>query len=34
MAEDIGGNKGRTMILDLKNGIVQIKTVGMGVKEI
>jgi chemotaxis protein CheD len=34
LGEDIGGNKGRTMIFDLKNGIVQIKTVGMGIKEI
>lgn len=34
LAEDTGGNKGRTMILDLKTGTVQIKTVGMGIKEI
>ncbi|WP_027625852.1 chemotaxis protein CheD [Clostridium lundense] len=34
LAEDIGGNKGRTMIFDTSNGVVQIKTVGMGVKEI
>lgn len=34
VAEDIGGNKGRTMIFHTSNGIVQIKTVGIGVKEI
>lgn len=34
LSEDIGGNKGRTMIFDACNGIVQIKTVGMGIKEI
>ncbi|WP_097025912.1 chemotaxis protein CheD [Clostridium peptidivorans] len=34
LAEDTGGNKGRTMILDLKTGTVQIKTVGIGIKEI
>lgn len=34
LAEDTGGNKGRTMILDLKTGTVLIKTVGMGIKEI
>lgn len=34
IAEDIGGNKGRTMIFDTCNGIVQIKTVGLGIKEI
>ncbi|PRR79381.1 Chemoreceptor glutamine deamidase CheD [Clostridium liquoris] len=34
LSEDIGGNKGRTMIFDTANGTVQIKTVGMGVKEI
>lgn len=33
IAEDVGGNKGRTMILNTTDGIVQIKTVGMGVKE-
>lgn len=32
--EDIGGNKGRTMILDTSGFIVQIKTVGMGTKEL
>lgn len=34
LAEEVGGNKGRTMILDTSNGIVQIKTVGVGMKEI
>jgi chemotaxis protein CheD len=34
IAEDIGGNKGRTMIFDTYNGVVQIKTVGLGIKEI
>lgn len=33
ISEDIGGNKGRTMIFDISNGIVQIKTVGIGIKE-
>jgi chemotaxis protein CheD len=32
--EDVGGNKARTMILNTENGIVEIKTVGMGVTEI
>lgn len=34
ISEDTGGNKGRTMIFDTTNGIVQIKTVGLGIKEI
>lgn len=34
IAEDIGGNKGRTVIFDTCNGIVQIKTVGLDIKEI
>jgi chemotaxis protein CheD len=34
ISEDVGGNKGRTMIFDTSNGIVQIKTVGIGIKEI
>jgi chemotaxis protein CheD len=34
IAEDVGGNKGRTMILDTTDGIVLIKTVGMGVREL
>ncbi|MHC6179270.1 chemotaxis protein CheD [Clostridium sp. JNZ X4-2] len=34
LAEDLGGNKGRTMIFDTSDGGVKIKTVGIGVKEI
>lgn len=34
LAEEVGGKKGRTMILDTSSGIVKIKTVGMGIKEI
>ena len=34
IAIDIGGNKGRTMILNGLNGVVQIRTVGIGIKEI
>lgn len=34
IGEDIGGNKGRTMIFETSTGIVQIKTVGLGTKEI
>lgn len=34
LGEDIGGNKGRTMIFDTSNGVVQIRTVGLGIKEI
>jgi len=34
LAEDTGGNKGRTMIFDTDNGIVQIRTVGLGTKEL
>lgn len=34
MGEDTGGNKGRTMIFSTENGSVQIKTVGMQIKEI
>ncbi len=34
IGSDIGGNKGRTMIFDTSTGIVQIKTVGMGIKEL
>ena len=34
IAEDIGGTKGRTMILDTSNGDVYIKTVGMIAKQI
>jgi len=34
VGEDVGGNKGRTMIFDTQNGVVQIRTVGMGIKEL
>lgn len=34
IGEDCGGNKGRTMIFDTLNGVVQIRTVGLGIKEI
>ncbi|MFL0251812.1 chemotaxis protein CheD [Clostridium neuense] len=34
LGEDVGGNKGRTMIFDTSNGVVQIRTVGLGIKEI
>lgn len=34
LAEDTGGNKGRTVIFDTDNGIVQIRTVGLGIKEL
>lgn len=34
LGEDTGGNKGRTVILDTENGTVQIRTVGLGIKEI
>jgi chemotaxis protein CheD len=34
VSEDIGGNKGRTMIFDTMSGVVQIRTVGVGIKEI
>ncbi|QAT41674.1 chemotaxis protein CheD [Clostridium sp. JN-9] len=34
IGEDVGGNKGRTVIFDTSNGIVQIKTVGVGIKEL
>jgi chemotaxis protein CheD len=34
ISEDVGGNKGRTIIFDTVNGIVQVKTVGLGIKEI
>ena len=33
-AEDVGGNKGRTMIFDTQDGLVVIKTVGLGIKEL
>jgi chemotaxis protein CheD len=34
VAEDIGGNKGRTLIFDTGSGILSIRTVGMGTTEI
>ena len=34
LSEDTGGNKGRTVILHTENGNVQIRTVGLGIKEI
>jgi len=34
ISEDTGGNKGRTLILDTTTGVLQIKTVGVGLKEI
>ncbi|MGK0465774.1 chemotaxis protein CheD [Clostridium sp.] len=34
IAEDIGGNKGRTLIFDTKSGVLSIRTVGMGIEEI
>lgn len=34
LAEDIGGNKGRTLIFDTSNGILLIRTVGMGIIEL
>lgn len=34
LSEDVGGNKGRTMILDTSLFLVQIRTVGLGIKEI
>lgn len=34
ISEDVGGNKGRTMILDAENGLVKIRCVGAYIKEI
>lgn len=34
LGEDVGGSKGRTMIFDTASGTVQIRTVGLGIKEI
>ncbi|WP_446897257.1 chemotaxis protein CheD [Clostridium sp. LBM24168] len=34
LAEDLGGNKGRTMIFDTSSGIVKIRTVGLGIREL
>lgn len=33
LKEDIGGNKGRTMIVDPETGIVTLKIAGVGIKE-
>ena len=34
LSEDIGGNKGRTLIFDTASGVLYIRTVGMGTAEI
>ena len=34
IAYDLGGNKGRTMILDSSDGKVTLKTIGQGIKEL
>ena len=34
ISEETGGNKGRTVILSTESGTVQIRTVGLGIKEI
>jgi chemotaxis protein CheD len=34
LSEDVGGNRGRTMILDTQTGLVQIRTVGLPAREI
>ena len=34
VAEDIGGNKGRTLIFDTASGVLSIRTVGMGITDI
>ena len=34
LGEDTGGNKGRTVIFNTESGSVQIRTVGLGIKEI
>jgi chemotaxis protein CheD len=34
VAEDIGGNKGRTLIFDTESGILSIRTVGLGTTEL
>ena len=34
VSEDTGGNHGRTIILDSGTGILRIKTIGYGIKEI
>ena len=34
LREEVGGNKGRTMIFDTCTGVVQIRTIGIGIIEI
>ena len=34
ISEDTGGNKGRTMIFSTEDGMVEIRTVGMGIRAI
>lgn len=34
ISEDVGGNRGRTMIFYSENGLVEIKTAGAGIKEL
>lgn len=34
LAEDVGGNKGRTMIFDSKDGRITIKSIGCDIKEL
>ncbi|KEI13060.1 chemotaxis protein CheD [Clostridium novyi B str. ATCC 27606] len=34
VSEDTGGNKGRTMVFNTEDGVVKIRTVGMGIREI
>lgn len=34
ISEDVGGNKGRTMIFYAENGLLEIRTVGAGIKEL
>ncbi|AEB75763.1 chemotaxis protein CheD [Clostridium botulinum] len=34
VSEDTGGNKGRTMVFNTDDGVVEIRTVGMGIREI
>ena len=34
VSEDIGGNRGRTLIFDASSGVLSIRTVGMGTTEI
>lgn len=34
ISEDLGGNKGRTITFDTNSGMLSVKTVGLGIKEI